>query len=205
MRISTFPCRAWITGRAWPGTRAEESLPNSVTFLDARSRRRNLSSCWSRPLCACIPPPTQSSVICRPRSTGRCWELTSTGERRFGSYSGKDQSAHRFVPLRTCLDSDALPQHHQLSKVICIMVGHQQRLAQNRLPITPRDSGVEIDSAAGNEPLHRSQIFPERGHTRSPNLLIRRCVQRRPVSFGPFGRNMLRVAAELQDVPLREA
>jgi hypothetical protein len=44
-----------------------------------------------------------------------------------------------------CSDPDALPQHHQLSEVIRIVIGHQQRFAQNCLPISPGDPGVEID------------------------------------------------------------
>jgi hypothetical protein len=84
------------------------------------------------------------------------------------------------------------------------VIGQQQRLAQNRLPIAPWDPRIEIDLRSATSSLHRPQIFLECGHTRLPSFLIRGRFRRRPVSFRPFRGDMLCIAAELQNVPLAE-
>jgi len=83
----------------------------------------------------------------------------------------RNRTEHRGAQGKSSL-SNAFPQHHELPEVIRVVVGQQQRLAQNCLAIAPGDRGVEIDSSVGDEPLHRAQVLLERGLTRGPRLLV---------------------------------
>lgn len=51
-------------------------------------------------------------------------------------------------------NSEALAKHHQLSEMVCIVVGKDQRLAQNSLSLAPWDFGEEIDFLVAHHSLH---------------------------------------------------
>src|SRR6267378_1033053 len=53
--------------------------------------------------------------------------------------------------------------------------------------------------------FHCSQVLLEGAHARLPFFLAWRRLRSRPVSLRPRRRNVLRIASELQDVPLRKA
>src|SRR5690242_6385763 len=96
-------------------------------------------------------------------------------------------------------------QQDQLAHVISVVIRRQQRLPQNRLSVAVRDRREQIGFRIRNQRDHRFEI-----RSKFPQALIPRTVRRRrfgirPVSSGELWRDVLRVPAELQDVPLGDA
>jgi hypothetical protein len=88
--------------------------------------------------------------------------------------------------------------------VVGVVVGGQEDLAEDGLAVAVRDFGVEVDRLVAREVRQRVQVAPEIGDALAPRGVIRRCSARRPVARWELGRDMLRVARELEDVPLRD-
>src|SRR5208282_2598383 len=89
--------------------------------------------------------------------------------------------------------------------MICVVIGHQQGFAENGLAVAPWDSGQQVGLGIFYQILHRLEVLPEFFHTCIPNGGGRRSFCLRPIPFGPFRRDVFRVAAEFQNVPLRDA
>src|SRR4029077_8382597 len=78
-------------------------------------------------------------------------------------------------------------------------------MAQNRLAIAVRNFRKQVRARTLHQLTHLVQIVLERLHTFLPFRFARRPRRLWPVAFGKSRRHMFRVAAELQDVPLRDA
>src|SRR5690348_6924080 len=68
-----------------------------------------------------------------------------------------------------------------------------------------RDGSVQVNRLIGDQFAHRVQIGVEIANALGPRAIVRRCSGFWPISGGPLRRYMLCIAAELQNVPLREA
>src|SRR5215472_967007 len=88
--------------------------------------------------------------------------------------------------------------------MIGVVVRHQQGLAQDCLALTMRNPGVQIRLWILHQADHLLEISPKALDGLGPRCSIRGPSCFRPVAFGKSGGNVLGVAAELQDVPLRD-
>src|SRR5262245_9036417 len=59
-------------------------------------------------------------------------------------------------------------EHDQLAQVIGVVVGDQERLAENRLPIPVRDAGEQVRPGVGDQGLHGRKVGSEPGDTPVP-------------------------------------
>src|SRR5579864_6774863 len=89
--------------------------------------------------------------------------------------------------------------------MIRVVIGYQQSFAKNRLAVTPWYAGEQIGLRIFYQILHRLQVLPEFLDACIPSSGTGGSFRRGPISFRPFWRSMLRVAAELQNIPLRDA
>ncbi len=96
-------------------------------------------------------------------------------------------------------------EQDELAEVIRIMVGCQQRFAEDGLSRAVRDARGEIRFRAGYELLQGAAIAQECADAAVPRGGARRGGGFRPVAAGKIRRDVFRVAAELKDVPLRDA
>src|SRR5438552_10704716 len=96
------------------------------------------------------------------------------------------------------------PQKQQLSDMIRIVVGDQQRFPKNVLTGSVRNLGVKIRLRIFDELLDRQEILFNRSDAFLPGRIIRRLFRFRPVALWPSGRYMLCIPAEFQNVPLRD-
>src|SRR3979409_2627399 len=94
---------------------------------------------------------------------------------------------------------------NNLAEVICIVIGDEKSFAKNGLSCAVRDSGEEINLWIRHQLLHRRQVPGKQFQAFLPLLRIRGFRAFWPVSGGPVGRGMFRVAREFEDVPLRNA
>ena len=85
------------------------------------------------------------------------------------------------------------------------MVGEDEGFAQNGLALAVGDFGVEIGSRIFDQLDHFAQIVFEPLHRLIPLFFARRGRRLGPVALGKFGRDVLVVAAEFQNIPLRDA
>src|SRR5215469_13999066 len=101
--------------------------------------------------------------------------------------------------------SQRAAQIHKLAEMIGIVVGEEQSLTQYRLTITMGNLGIQIGLRVFHQADYFSQVALKRFYGFIPRSGIGRPRRLRPVAFGKTRRNVLGVAAELQDVPLRDA
>jgi len=84
------------------------------------------------------------------------------------------------------------------------VIGEEKGLAQQGLAVTPGEGRMEIGLGIGDQRLHRLQITLKCKDALGPcSVAGRRSF--RPVLRGPVGGLVLGIAAELKDVPLRDA
>src|SRR5690242_1835363 len=95
--------------------------------------------------------------------------------------------------------------HQQLAQMVGIVVRYQQSFAQNSLPVTPRNPGVEVSFGISYQILHAFQVGAKLLHALLPGGRAGRSFTFRPILIGEFRRNMFRTAAEFHNVPLRDA
>jgi len=88
--------------------------------------------------------------------------------------------------------------------MIGIVISDQERLAENRLTIAVRDRREEIGRRIGDQVAHRLEIGLERGDRLVPSGWRWRRIALGPIAARKLRRNMPRVAAELQNIPLRD-
>src|SRR5437899_3468237 len=93
----------------------------------------------------------------------------------------------------------------ELADVIRVVVDHQHELAQIRLTRSVRDRREQVEPSIGRERFQRVPIASECGDALVPGSGVGRRVGLRPVIVRPFRLDVLRVAAELEDVELRQA
>src|SRR6266699_1422456 len=100
--------------------------------------------------------------------------------------------------------SERPPEIDELAEMIGVVVRHEQRFAQDRLAVPMGNPGEQIGLRILHETDHFLEISHKCLHGLVPRGLIRRPRRCRPVPFGKSGGNMLGIAAEFQDVPLRD-
>src|SRR5258706_6201756 len=88
--------------------------------------------------------------------------------------------------------------------MISVVVGDQERFAQDRLAVAMRNLGEEISRGLRNEIFHLFQIAAELGNCFLPKFRIAGFVGPWQISFGQFRRSVIFVAAEFENVPLRD-
>src|SRR5438105_15590066 len=90
--------------------------------------------------------------------------------------------------------------------MIRVVVRQDQDLAQQSLPIAMRNWFIQFFFTGFlQQDLHLLEITTKLLDTLLPRFVTRRLLRFRPVSFRPLGRDVLRTAAELEDVPLPDA
>src|SRR5581483_10865409 len=89
--------------------------------------------------------------------------------------------------------------------MIGVMIGDQKRFAQDGLPIAMRNFRVQIGFLVRDEFGHGLQIGAKATQAVVPGCRVSRRRALGPIAFGPGRRLMLRIAAEFQNVPLRDA
>jgi len=94
---------------------------------------------------------------------------------------------------------------NELCDVICVVVGEHQGFAQDGLAVAPWNFGEQICPWIADQFLHFFQVGAELVHAFRPGSGIGGRGGFRPVSLGPFWRDMFRIAAEFEDVPLGDA
>ncbi len=97
------------------------------------------------------------------------------------------------------------PEEHDLPLVVRVVVRDQERLPHQARSVRVGQGGQEVVPGVPHERLHGRKVLEERGDGPVPRRGVGRRVSRRPVALGPGGRDVARVAAELQDVGLRDA
>src|SRR6266481_293931 len=97
------------------------------------------------------------------------------------------------------------PQIDQLTQMIGVVIGQQKCLAQYRLPISVRKHHAQIRFPIAHQFDHFVKIVLECFDALFPGGLVRRYGRLRPVALGKSRRDVLGVAAEFQNVPLRNA
>src|SRR5438034_761404 len=97
------------------------------------------------------------------------------------------------------------PHRNELADVIRVVIEHEYQLAQIRLARAVRDLREQIHLRVGGQPLQRSQIAAKRRDAGVPRRAIGRRLAARPIMFRPLRLRVLRVAAELEDVELRQS
>ena len=85
------------------------------------------------------------------------------------------------------------------------MVGDQQGLAQDGLPLAVLNARVQIRQRVFDQLNKRAQVFEETLDALSPIILARLYALVRPVAFGPLRRDVRGRACELKYVPLRDS
>ena len=103
------------------------------------------------------------------------------------------------------LGAQQAAQQQQLSQVIGVVVGYQQGLAQDGLPLTMGDGGEEVGGGVGDQLLQGCEVGAKSSEAFFPSVVGRRGVARRPVAGGEVQLFVFGVAAEVEDVPLRDA
>ncbi len=97
------------------------------------------------------------------------------------------------------------PEQNQLTDVIRVVVRHLKRFPQQSLSFAMRQRREQVGFRVGHKFTHRFQIPPESIQTITPSRITRGLRILWPVPGGPLRRNVFRVAAELEHVPLRDA
>ena len=93
------------------------------------------------------------------------------------------------------------------SQVVSIMIGDEQRFAQDRLAVTVSDRREQIGRLLGDQALHFIKVGAKSCDRLMPGVrssIARRSFSLRPVALRPRRRHMIRIAAEFQYVPLRD-
>lgn len=104
------------------------------------------------------------------------------------------------------LGFERLSQVHELPQMVRIVVCEYQDLAQKRLSIALGNSLIELFFRSFlQQILHLFQIVAKLLDALLPSPVARRRFRVWPVSLRPFWRDMLRIAAELEYVPLSDA
>ena len=85
------------------------------------------------------------------------------------------------------------------------MICQKQRLAQKRLAGAMRNLCEEIVGRIRDEILHRFQIISKLVDRCIPEIGRSQFIRVRPITFWPFRRDVICVAREFEDVPLRDA
>lgn len=86
--------------------------------------------------------------------------------------------------------------------MVSIVVGDQERLAQDCLTITVRDQRKEISGWIGHELLQLFQVLAESLYRLFPERDVASGIRVRPIAFRKIRRDMFWVAAEFQNVRL---
>ena len=89
--------------------------------------------------------------------------------------------------------------------MVGIVVRDEQGLAEDRLAGPVRDAGRKVRRGIFYQPFHGAEVGLKRLNASVPGGRVGRRVGFRPVAFGKLRRDVLSVAAEFEDVPLRNA
>jgi hypothetical protein len=81
------------------------------------------------------------------------------------------------------------------------VVGHQERLAQDRLALPVRDRREQVRLRVGHQVHHGLQVGPERRDAPVSGVLVGRGVALGPGALRERGGDVVRVDAEADDVP----
>ena len=95
-------------------------------------------------------------------------------------------------------------KNNHLAEVICVVVGNEQGFAENRLSSAVRNSRKKICCWIHHQPFHRRKVAGKCFQTFLPRFCIRGFRAFGPVSGGPIGRDVFRIAREFENVPLRD-
>ncbi len=128
-----------------------------------------------------------------------CFLAPFTAEIRFA------QDDNRNLILTFGPGAEGAAEVYELTQVVRIVVGQHQRFAQNCLALAVGDRRVEIGFWIFDEANHVAQVALESGDGVVPLLVVARGRGFRPVALGKFGRDVFAVAAEFQNIPLRDA
>ncbi len=93
-------------------------------------------------------------------------------------------------------------QGDDLTDVVGVVIGDQQSLAQQRLAVAPGELDEEVARRILNQVAHRLEVPAKSLDAGLPRAVVRWRIVRRPIALGPRRRDVLGVAAELEDVPL---
>src|SRR4051794_23758270 len=85
--------------------------------------------------------------------------------------------------------SEQPPDQNQLAKVIGVMVGHKQGLAENRLSLAVRERKKQVGGWIGYQVVQGPCVGAEGFDTFVPGAAVGRSVARRPIAFGEVRRN----------------
>src|SRR5215467_5643331 len=87
--------------------------------------------------------------------------------------------------------------------MIRIVVRKKQRFAKNRLAVTMRNLRAQVGLGIFYQADHFFQVTLERLQSLVPGGRVRRTWRFRPIALRKSGRDMFRIAAEFENVPLR--
>ena len=110
---------------------------------------------------------------------------------------------YRF-PTNLRLAFQRLAHKHQLAHVVRIVVSHQQYFPQQRLARTMFEPRRQIRIRVGNQFFHGLRVFLELRHAGVPSGIIWRRFGARPVVVGPRLLFVVGIAAEIENVFLRD-
>src|ERR1700678_2920071 len=88
--------------------------------------------------------------------------------------------------------------------MIRVMVGYQQRFAEQRLTLAMRYFGKQIVLRIGDEILHLFQVLLKLLDASLPGVLTRRGLGRRPVVVGKLLLLVFGIAAKFENILLRD-
>src|SRR5229473_8089478 len=114
---------------------------------------------------------------------------------------------HTRVEIQNSDSSAVLNQpayHGERTQMISIVIGDQKCLSQNRLAGAVRNPGKGIGGGIRDQRFHLLLIAADLLDGFFPKLFVAQFVRLWPVAFRPFRRDVLCLAAELQNVPLRD-
>ena len=142
-----------------------------------------------------VPPSTAARTA--GRGDRRAWDERARTLARIACFSD--------AGLRRRPGSKQAAHQHHLSQVVSVMVGNEQRFPQNCLTLTVRYPRVQVRRWITHQLAHGFEVGLKCLHALVPRHSVRRSLRFGPVSGGPFWRLVLRIPAEFEDVPLRQA
>lgn len=89
--------------------------------------------------------------------------------------------------------------------MICVVIGDQERFAENCLAVVVRDFREEISRLSGDKICHLFQVTTELLYGLIPELCVSDLVRIGPIAFGKIWLYVVRIATEFQNVRLRDA
>src|SRR5512140_2301125 len=104
-------------------------------------------------------------------------------------------------PLAAPPGAQSAAQVDQLAQVVGIMVRHQKCFTQDRLAFTVWNPGEQVPARALDKTHHRFQVRLKGADALIPGARAGWGIRGGPVTRWPFGRDVLWVAAEFENVP----